>query len=472
MELLIQHKQEKLNKKHKSSFKCDLKLFSDNKNIIFNGTFDFDYFRYGTKSVVTFEHTINFSLITGDVEVVYKIINNGFTESRHLKSDTKIKKNNFMVLYDAIENGLMRGEKRRGFWGIKYTRVSEKIIKKYIEIVQLKFDTKFHNEKDYLGNNSQYSSLFELFVDYHLEKKKIKGYDAIYNHILYEYPKKKWLDLNENKFLPAILDSYGIKSKYLIGELNKKWDRPILLSSLNYICKLFGDNHIDYLKKFVWEHHCFDAVPNKRTHELKNESEKDCMVKVIQNWEKENLKTDSFMYLTNRLLSVRELLENKGYDKLNFKAKNDSEYDTTYNMWNGLKQYYTRGYKLRYSIPKEILDFIEKPIELNNETYKVKVLTTEEDFRIEGYNMKNCMSQQFIHGITYLYVAIQKGRKRINLQYRKGRLIQSYGKANTPVDDISFIEASEELNKRLENYTTLEWKREKYDYLTDNQLLR
>jgi hypothetical protein len=80
--------------------------------------------------------------------------------------------------------------------------------------------------------------------------------------------------------------------------------------------------------------------------------------------------------------------------------------------------------------------------------------------------MKNCMSKQFPHGALYIFVALQCKRKRINLQYRKGSLVQSYGKANTPVLDM-FIEPTKILTSRFKNYTHLEWKKERYDFIND-----
>ena len=96
--------------------------------------------------------------------------------------------------------------------------------------------------------------------------KGIKGHDGVYDDIQTEYPKKKWLIKNDYKFLPSILDSYGIKSKYLIGELNKNFSRKIQIGSLNYLCKLFGENYIDYLKQINWDRHCYENVPNKKLH--------------------------------------------------------------------------------------------------------------------------------------------------------------------------------------------------------------
>jgi len=80
--------------------------------------------------------------------------------------------------------------------------------------------------------------------------------------------------------------------------------------------------------------------------------------------------------------------------------------------------------------------------------------------------MKNCMSKQFPHGAIYVFVSLQYNRKKINLQYRKGALVQSYGKANTPVDNI-FDDATIILSNRFKKYPHLEWKKEKYEFLSN-----
>ena len=78
------------------------------------------------------------------------------------------------------------------------------------------------------------------------------------------------------------------------------------------------------------------------------------------------------------------------------------------------------------------------------------------------------MSKQFAHGAVYIFVSLHHKRKRINLQYRKGNLIQSYGKANTPVIQI-FEDPTNILTERFKKYPLIEWKKEKYDFLTNSQ---
>jgi hypothetical protein len=189
------------------------------------------------------------------------------------------------------------------------------------------------------------------------------------------------------------------------------------------------------------------------------------MVKVINHWETDTIKTDTLIYSINKLLSVRQILEEKGLD-LKFKAKNDVEYDNTVEMWNGFKLHFTRGYKVKYVLPDNIVKEIQEDIILGDLIFKPKILLTEEEFRIEGYTMKNCMSKQFPHGAIYLFVSMQHKRKKINLQYRKGNLVQSYGKANTAVISL-FEEATTILTNRFKKYPLIEWKKEKYDFISN-----
>lgn len=466
MDLLFTHTQEKRDKKNRSSSLCDLKLYNDENDIVYKSNFDFDYERYGRNKKVLFEHELVLNKKTGDVFITYRIINDGLTDIKMFKSTVKKKKNDFSLLLDLTENGFERGEKRVGYWGVKYARATGKIIDLIYGLIKDKLKSNYIVNKINKGE-CEVNYLYDMIVDYHLEMKGIKGHDSVYYDIQHDYPKKKWLEKNDYKFLPAVLDYYGIKSKYLIGELNKHTtNKSIKLTSLNYICKLFGDNYLDYLKKIKWDKHCFDYAPNKKVHQLKNDSEKKCMVNVINKWESESLKTDSFIYLVNKLLSIRELLEVRGVD-LKFKAKNDNEFDNLLETWSGIKYHFARGYKVRYDLPKDFIEEIEEEIVLNDEAFKPTVLVTEEDFRIEGFNMKNCMSKQFLHGSIYIYVALQHKRKRINLQYRKGALVQSYGKANTPTLEI-FNDAITILSQRFKKYTYLEWKKEKYDFLTNS----
>ncbi len=462
MDLIFKHSQEKIDKKFSSNSNCDIKLYQTDNELIYFAVYDFDYQRYGNKKHVTFEHGFNLNLNNGDIITTYRILNGGVTEEKMFRNSYLKKKNDFKMLLDLTENGFIRGEKRINYWGVKYNRQIESMINLVFNIIKPKFKSDFYLNKNYIQKHT-INPLYDMFVDYHLDVKKIKAHDGVYFDIKNEYPKKKWLIKNDYKFLPSVLDSYGIKSKYLIGEINKLSGKPINISTLNYICKLFGSGYIDYLKKIKWENHCYDLMPNKKLHELKNDSEKKCMVSVINKWETETLKSDSFVYSINRLLSIREVLKERGVD-LSFKAKNDHDFENLMEQWSSIKLHFARGYKVKYVMPNDFIETIEQEININGEIYIPKLILSEEDFRLEGFTMKNCMGKQFSHGAIYIYVSLQHKRKRINLQYRKGKLNQSYGKANTPVTPI-FGKAIDVLTKRFEVQPNIEWRKEKYDFL-------
>ena len=154
---------------------------------------------------------------------------------------------------------------------------------------------------------------------------------------------------------------------------------------------------------------------------------------------------------------------------LKFKFKSTDDLNSAFELWNSYKTHLSRGYRLRYIVNNSFKEFIEEDILINDEIYKPKLILNEEDFIFEGQVMKNCMSKQFSAGVIYLFVSLQNRNKRINLQYKKGHLIQSYGKANTDVPPI-FKEAVEILTSRFKKMSNVTWKKEKYDFIKKNNI--
>ena len=463
MKLLFSYNQEKIVKKGGGSKSaCDLKLYHDGPNINYIGLFDIEYMCHGEKKQVVFEYFLHINQDNADITTSYKITTNSLTNDFLFRTKNKHRKNDFDMILDVIENGMIAGERKSKAWGVNYNRAIELIFNKIVKLLYPGIRSSPIKERDY-KNKYDYNNLFDFLVDWHLDIKEIKAPDFVHARILNDYPKKKWLEKNDNKFIPAILDKYGIKSKYLIGALNRVGNKNIHISTLAYICKLFGDNYVDHIKKFDWASHCVITPPSGKVPPLKNESEKSFMIEVFNNWGKSMLHNDSAVEKIHKLLTIREVLGEKGFD-LKFKAKDDEDFDNLYGLWSGIKQHLSKGYKLRYTLPESFIETIESDIVVDGNTFKPKVLVSEDDYKIEGYKMKNCMSKQFPHGAIYVYIALQWNRKRINLQYRKGKMIQSFGKANSPVIDI-FEEPSGILNQRMLKFQTMEWKREKYDII-------
>lgn len=464
MDLLLVHRQEKRDNRSTGLSTCDLKLFTDNNNIEYVATFDFEYQRFGEKKCVTYIHKLNLNIETGNFSVTYFMDIQTTPNSNKNEPKAITKKNAFGMLSDLFENGLYRGEKGHKYWGNKYNRVTDKLFDLIYSKLEVNFRNIYIKEKNYKDKHTV-NPLYDLLVDYFLDIRNIKTHDGVYHHIKFDFPKTKYLKQNDYKFLPAVLDSYSIKSKYLIGELNKLSDFPVNIGSLNYLCKLFGSNYIDYIKKINWGMYCHDYPINKKTHELKNDSEKKSLVSLINNWERNTLRSDSLLYNLNKILTIREHLENKGLN-LKFNAKNDNEFENLMETWSGIKQYLSRGYKLKYLFPDDFIREIEEPIIIEDDVFLPKILTTEEDFRVEAYIMKNCLSRQFSYGSFYIYISLKNvnKRKRINVQYRKGSINQQYGKANSDVPEF-FIRPVEILTNRIRKYPKLEWDKIKYDFI-------
>lgn len=455
---LVNYNQEKKEKKGNLS-KCNISL-SEKDNILYLSCFVFStYNRASVLKSITFFHSLELDIKTGDFTVRYEIKNDDAIPSNIFKTTTKIKKNDFILLDNLIDNGLIKGEKKLKYWGVKFENIINVVFKKLENILKNNINNEFYINKNY-QNKSVINRFYDLIVDFHLDKKNIKGYDGVYHTIQYSYPKNKWLTKNENKFVPAILDEFGIKSKYLIGKINDQSNKIINFKSLRFICKLFGDNYVDHIKKTNWENICYDNVINNKTFTLKNDSEKNSMIKLMNSWIKESVTIESFVDSINKLLSLREQLESKGY-KLRFNAKSFHEYEYLFETWKGLKSYDKKGYKIRYKFPDHFKNEIEEDIRIDNDTYKIKILSSEDEYRLEGFLMKNCMSSQFINGLIFIFLSIECKKQRINLQVKNGKLVQSYGKANTITPD-NFKTVLDILSKKLINYSSVKWEKEKY----------
>lgn len=463
MDSIFSYSQEKVDK-FKNSNVCNLELFHFDDTIKFVGYYNFEYFKDQDKRAISYIFQFQVDIKSGDILVDYKIRNHDlFSELKMFRNCDISKKNDFRLLFDVTDNGVYKGEKRTGYWGVKYFHAINRMIQKISDILNPNFTSEFLLKKIKTSEKRFTNELFDLLVDFHLDKKNIKGHDTVYYHIQNDYPKKKWLKKNDNKFLASVLDSYNIKSKYFISKLNGEYGKTINVSALNYLCKLFGKDHISYMKQINWDIHCHDSPPNKRTHELINESEKKLMVKMIQNWDVDNSRLNGLVYSLNKLLSIREELLKSGMN-LKFNAKSGVEYELLLAIWLGYKQYINRGYKLKYEFPFDFIKEIEEPIVIDNVVFKPKILISEDDFRAEGFSMKNCMSNQFIHGLFSIFISLQKGKKKINLQFRKGNVIQSYGKANSSVP-AEFNDAITNLISRFTKHQSVTWQKIKYDII-------
>ena len=461
----LHYYQEKKNKAGKIKSSCDLILVSTREGLVYTGDFVFNLDNKETLIHTRFFHELIVNKVTGDIQITHVIENDKDSKLVDIRSSSWTKKNDFGKLHSLCFD---MGKKRHTFWGVKFKKFTEDVFIYIKEDLFSDIEDCFAKEKTY--EDFVVSPLYDLIVDYHLIKKEIKYHDNVYLHILDDYPKKKWLKQNDNNFLPAILDSHGIKSKYFVGILSSSDYKFLNIRTLKYLCLLFGDNHLDYIRKFDWPSLCKKKFSISKFHTVKNESEKMVILKLIIDWIKKNNEVEGTpLEKIYKLFTIRTFLEEKGYD-LGVKIKTFDQVEVLIEEWTLITRHLSLGYKLRYNIPKEVIEKIESPIRIGDDVFYPKVLQTQDEFIMEGIKMKNCLAKEFMHGAIYIYISLMFNNKKIDLQYQKGEIVQSYAKANTPIKIPIFGTAIKTLSNRMKNFSDLVWHQEKYDIISEESL--
>lgn len=391
-------------------------------------------------------YVLDLDLITGDFEVgVIRLFNN------NVRKEIVMKKNDFSTLYELYNSSIFSIEVLK-----KKPETYDTFSKKFMEI--LGHDVVIDHTMCDIEN-----SIYGQIIIFHLNKHSIKWHNNVFYDIVEVYPKKKYLKLNDNKFLAAVLDQLKIKNKKFISVLSNK-DGEVYFNSLLFLTKLFGDNYIDYFNKFNWE--SFLAVPIRKTNKFTpfKKHEKDFILKSINGLISEDeLLDETRLDVLAELVFHREFLLKKGFN-INLKGKDFDDIIAFRSNFETIKNQIKVGYKRKYVFNKRLVDMIEEPIQIGENIFELKILKTEEDFYNEGILMKNCMKTKFQSGLTFIFVTMRNGRERINLQYRDGILFQSKGKANSEVPS-KFNSAINVLTDRFKTIKNERPTLEKYDIL-------
>ena len=462
MDVLYYHEQEKYERNKPLRNVCKLKLASDNDFLLFIAEFYIEYVRMGKKNYLTYEHGLTINKTTGDISVIYRLLNKKENSYQLHRNVIRAKKNNFDMLIEFTTRGFYSGEKRHNFWGVKYRRACQEMFKLIVDDLNL---SNKEQDKEYKIN-----PLYDLLLDYHLDKKGIKGHDCVYWDICEAYPKKKFLKLNDNKFVPAVLDQYKIKSKYLVGALSsRKPSVPkVNFKSVKFLCTLFGENYVDYIREFDWEVICLEYVNSTKVFTCEDESEKRALAKSLKKYnEIDVISSDGILNTIQDLFILKKFLKEQGLS-VKIKSTNCHQLISLKDSWELHKKHFKLGYKLKYNLPLEMIQDLEEPIEIEGKIFKPCLILSEDQFKIEGMIMKNCMAKQFNVGSLYIHASIALNSKRINIQYRKGHLNQNRGKANsTPSKE--FDEAVNIFSKKMEKYKEVVPVKEKYDIISSSK---
>jgi hypothetical protein len=167
----------------------------------------------------------------------------------------------------------------------------------------------------------------------------------------------------------------------------------------------------------------------------------------------------------SNIYSLKDYLKEKGL-QLKVKSRSANDLLSLKDTWELHKKHFKLGYKLKYSLPEEMLNDIQAPITIDDKVFIPSLILSEDDFKFEGIKMKNCMARQFNVANLYIHMSLSLGRKRVNLQYRRGMLNQSKGKANITMPK-EFKEAVEILNQKMVKYNEVVPKKTMYDIISN-----
>lgn len=447
MDLLFSYNQEKSDKNNFVR-RADLKVFDNKTDLKFVSKY---YFEFSNNKKVNIEHELTLNLSTGDFE--YR-----FLQDNGKKIIKKLKKNDFKLLNESLE----RSENQRSYWGSEFKKAMDKVSTIFHNKIKNNFK-KDYNSTSLFNHKSVYSFMYRLIVNYYLDQRDIKFHDGIYHTIENNFPANKWLKKNGNNFLPSVLDSYGIKSKYFVKELNVNPNLKINLKILKYICHLFGDNYIDYIKLIDWKSLTTYNLNLSKKHVLNHDYEKRAVVKVINEYSDKENSIEYIIGMIYFFMCNKEDIEDMNLD-ISFKFNNIDTFYKVFDQINGIVKHKKRGYRIRYSLPIEFVKMVENPFKIDDHIFTPKILSTEEDFIIEGHQMKNCMGTQFTQGIIFIYISLASDLGTVDLQYKRGSLVQSRGKANSIVSD-NMKDAIKILNNRMMSESNIKWIKEKFDII-------
>ena len=382
-----------------------------------------------------------------------------------IRKKKKFRKNHFPLLLEIINRS-------GGLFQTTTGGVSSSIYPEFCEV----FDTNEFITKcyEYLGMTMK-NPLFYDFMDYFIEKRKLKMPDDFRGLFLYYYPTERYFKKNDRKFIASLLDRVGIKSKTTIKLLH---NRPnIDLNGLVELCYLLGDDYPKYIGNVNPD--VFDDVKYKTTHMdyLKcghiyewdgrecatyhiSKSEKDNILSIINNTlvlEDSKDVSSGSTFLKDIIYEFRDhfrQLEVIQKEFPNYKLfartyQNFREEHTTYSkIYNLMRKEYFK----KYIYDQYTIDSIQEPIVINDdEIYYPHLLTREDEYIEEGQFMNHCVaSYARSEGSMIVSLRTKDGSARVTNEYiiRNGNRQQSQGLKNTTPTE-NFIKPLKKLSDRI-----------------------
>jgi hypothetical protein len=384
------------------------------------------YFRKNSRSV-----SFTIDLVKGDFTIGERTMNGRTKNVRFRKNsftslENLITYNTFFKYRNKLPTSV-EGEVRDGFLNTFNDYDFVKELKKFIPEIP-----------NFIDEISDKRYTIKGFVDFFINKKKIKAPNDYVTLITKYYPTEKFLKKNDRKLVQSILDSFGIKSKLLvrIGHENP---------TLNYyefslICGLFGKNYTKYIGNLspdtfyiFCESEGFIPLKQRQfpiTYNFVNginEDEKENIIKIINslsvNSKEQPVRVGNIFQLFkdhfDMIDKIREYIPDYKMTSTNYDAFHNEHLELS-KMSRLIKKAWTTEYQFDGRMVRHVEEKIEYVKEGVEYVFNPVILKREEEYVEEGSFMYHCVAT-YANKETSIVISLRlnHGLDRVTCEFDK-----------------------------------------------------
>lgn len=281
------------------------------------------------------------------------------------------------------------------------------------------------------------------FIEFFVEKKKIKTPNDFITLIKLYYPTEKFLKKNQRKLIQSILDSYGINSKFTLKLFHEK--PKLNLQEFSCFCDLLGKDYPKYLGSLKPE--CFDffinnegssqmTTPlelrggkNHHRHLFIDNIDRENIIKILN-----SVTTPSNNRSSNTTLRGLYTLLKDHFDmiekirefnpNLKMRATNYTDFHTEHLEFSKTCALIKKGWSVEYQYDNRMVRLVEEYINTNFENteheFKPVILKREEEYSEEGAFMHHCVaSYANKESSIIISLRINGGSDRVTCEFDK-----------------------------------------------------
>ena len=425
--------------------------------------YNWKYFRKYSKSesftidLIKGDFTIGVVTMKGKTKTI-NFVKNSFTSFGNLISST------FFFNHTKILPFNVKGEVRDGFLNAFNDYDFTKEIKKFIPEIP-----------DFIDGKKE---TIKPFVDFFIDKKKIKVPNDYVTLVTKYYPTEKYLKKNDRKLVQSILDSFGIKSKLStrIAHENPTLD----YREFTLLCGIFGKNYTKYvgnLSSDTFYLFCHSSISSMGHVPLKhrqfpinnnffngiNEDEKENIIKIINSLSiksKEQQVSVTGIYTIfkdhfDMIDKIREYIPDYRMTSTNYDAFHNEHLELS-KMCSLIKKGWTTEYQFDGRMVRHVEEKIEYVKEGVEYVFNPIILKQEEEYHEEGKFMHHCVAT-YANKETSIIISVRmnNGIDRVTCEFSKksGDCLQERHFSNkTPPD--YFGDALVTLKSRVKRFAS------------------